>query len=244
MANDEFLSAARRCGFLETEKGAQVPHKRRAGLVARNVSSKVLLRPTLPAGGLPALSRGQMSSWSSPVIYHVHNFGTNNDAGPDDGWNVTVLSDVGATVDILRVLYGRLLDVQPRPEVLTYLAHNANGSIILSHYITTSGASGFDQILKIVLSSSAPATTLRETWPTFLTITGREDSMKHALRDGEKNVEGVLHVYDEQTGLPRTVEISLDVTLDYYKGSSDGFAGFGTMCPSTGTPPSPTTCGM
>ena len=44
--------------------------------VERGVSSKMVLRPTLPAGGLPALARGEMSSWESPVMYHVHNFGT------------------------------------------------------------------------------------------------------------------------------------------------------------------------
>jgi hypothetical protein len=41
----------------------------------------MVLRPDLPAGGLPALARGELSSWVSSVMYHVHSFGSDNDAG-------------------------------------------------------------------------------------------------------------------------------------------------------------------
>ena len=41
----------------------------------QGTSSKMVLRPTLPAGGLPALSRGELLTWESPVMYHVHDFG-------------------------------------------------------------------------------------------------------------------------------------------------------------------------
>jgi hypothetical protein len=30
--------------------------------------------------------------------------------------------------------------------------------------------------------------------------------------------------------------------MDYYAGTSDGFAGFGTVCSNKGGPQSPTTC--
>ena len=220
--------------------------------VEERISSKVLLRPTLPAGGLPALSRGQMASWASPVMYHVHNFGHDNSAGPDEGWNVTILRGGGAenantTIDVVRVLYGRLLDVQPRPTVLTFLAHNASGKIVLSHYVSTSGQSGFDQLATVRMTASNSLSSglfLRDTWPTFLTITGREDSMAETLQEGETNVPGVLHMYNETTGLPLEVDVLLDVILGYYVGASDGFAGYGTMCPFKQGPQSPTTCGM
>ena len=37
--------------------------------LASGVSSKMVLRPTLPAGGLPALAHGEMDSWKSHVMY-------------------------------------------------------------------------------------------------------------------------------------------------------------------------------
>ena len=70
-------------------------------------SSKIVLRPTLPAGGLPALAHGELDSWVSPVMYHVHNFGKDNDAGPDAGWNVTMVRNTSTTIKVVRVLYGR-----------------------------------------------------------------------------------------------------------------------------------------
>jgi hypothetical protein len=36
--------------------------------LAAGRSPKHVLRPTLPAGGLPALGRGEMESWASPVM--------------------------------------------------------------------------------------------------------------------------------------------------------------------------------
>ena len=151
--------------------------------LASGTSAKVVLRPTLPAGGLPALARGEMHSWASPVMYHVHSFGKDNDAGPGEGWNATTVRNETTTVQVLRVLYARLLDVQPKPAALTYLAHSAGpggagvgAPAVLSHYISTSGTSGFDQIAKARISSkdtgsstgssTAPAAPLlRDTWP-------------------------------------------------------------------------------
>ena len=57
----------------------------------KKVSSKIVLRPTLPAGGLVSLSRGQLSKWTSPVMYWAHNFGKDNSAGPGNGWNLTTI---------------------------------------------------------------------------------------------------------------------------------------------------------
>ena len=51
-----------------------------------------------------------------------------------------------------------------------------------------------------------------------------------------------LHVFDAH-GLPTTQDVRVAVELDYYSGTSDGFAGFGTMCPmESPAPQSPTTC--
>lgn len=214
--------------------------------VAAGQSPKHVLRPTLPAGGLPALGRGEMSSWTSPVMYHVHNFGKDNDSGPDKGWNVTVIRNETTTINVVRVLYGRRLEMQPRPAALTYLAHSAHGAAgkaVLSHYISTSGASGFDHILTAGLSAAhgADPVTLRADWPTFLTINYRNDDFRWRLKTGD-DVDGELHVYDAH-GLPTTTKVRVKVSLDYYAGTSDGFAGFGTMCPMKApAPQSPTTC--
>eukprot|EP00051_Salpingoeca_urceolata_P029292 m.489489 g.489489 ORF g.489489 m.489489 type:complete len:326 (-) comp26809_c0_seq1:60-1037(-) len=226
--------------------------------IERGVSSKMVLRPTLPAGGLPKLARGEMTSWQSPVMYHVHNFGKDNDAGPDEGWNVTVVRNSTTTVHV-QLIYGRQLDVEPRPASLTYLAHSAGepGRAILSHYISTSGPSGFDQLLKADIveaaatkqhrggdeeANKARAIELRETWPTFVTIPARADDLKQRLMHGDDDVAGVLHTYDSK-GMPLEQHVRLSVTLDYYAGTSDGFAGFGTMCPMKApNPQSPSTC--
>jgi hypothetical protein len=220
------------------------------------VSSKVLLNPTLPAGGLPALARGELASWTSPVAYHIHSFGTDNDAGPGNGWNVTVINNRTTTVNVTRLLYGRQFDVQPAPAALTYLAHAAGpdgagyaGRAVLSHYISTSGASGFDQIatarvhMPPAKAGGLPVpVALRDSWPTVLTIPGRSDALDARLQEGQAAVDGLLHVYDEQ-GIPSTVSVVVSVDLDYYAGTSDGFAGFGTMCPLPPPhPQSPTVC--
>lgn len=47
----------------------------------------------------------------------------------------------------------------------------------------------------------------------------------------------------QASGLPATVDVAVSMTLDYYTGTSDGFAGFGTMCPfKSPDPQSPTVC--
>ena len=218
--------------------------------VEKGSSSKVSLRPTLPAGGLPALARGQLQSWTSNVMYHILEFGKNNDAGPGNGWNMTTIRTQPTTVKVIRVLYGRELEVQPKPAELTYLAHyaGAEGKAILSHYISTSGTSGFAHIMKVLIqlpTTPFAGVALRQSWATFLTMDERKDSFKDKLKKGEKNVNGTLHMYDPATGMPRTVPVVVQVELDYYAGVSDGFAGFGTMCPNKAPyPQSPTVCGM
>ena len=227
------------------------------------VSSKVVLRPTLPAGGLPALARGELPAWTSPVMYHVHAFGKDNDAGPDAGWNVTTVRAKNTSISVVRVLYGRLLDIQPKPAALTYLAHQGGGGsasgggggggggganpalAVLSHYISTSGTSGFDQLAKATVRrrEGMGPVQLRDTWPLFLTVDGRPDALASRLAAGDVDVPASLHVYDPATGLPAVVEVLVTVTLDYYTGTSDGFAGYGTMCPNAlPSPQSPTTC--
>ena len=51
-------------------------------------------------------------------MYHVHSFGRDNAAGPDAGWNVTTIRNQTTTIKVVRVLYSRELDVQPRPGAL------------------------------------------------------------------------------------------------------------------------------
>jgi hypothetical protein len=46
------------------------------------------------------------------VIYWVHSFGTNNSAGPGEGWNTTTIRDASTTVLIDQVLYSRQFDLQ------------------------------------------------------------------------------------------------------------------------------------
>jgi hypothetical protein len=60
-------------------------------------------RPTLPAGGLPDEAQGRLASFTSPVLYHIYNFGENNDAGPDAGWNLTTIRKDDSTVNIKQV---------------------------------------------------------------------------------------------------------------------------------------------
>ena len=62
------------------------------------------------------------------------------------------------------------------------------------------------------------------------------------LTDGETDVPGLLHLYDAN-GLPSTEAVTITISLNYYIGTSDGFAGFGTMCPFPQPhPQSPTVC--
>ena len=212
----------------------------------KNVSAKVAFRPTLPAGGLPALAHGEMSSWESPVIYHVHAFGKDNSAGPDNGWNVTILRNETTQVSIENIMYSHQLAIEPKPAALTYLLYGTSsaGYGVVSHYISTSGSSGFDHLLKVKVSKlkSPPILEpLRQTWPLFLTIPGREDSIDHRLRHGE-SVTGIIHGYDAKTGAPELSHVFVEPYVDYYVGTSDGFAGFHTMCPADQPPKSPTVC--
>jgi hypothetical protein len=197
-------------------------------------------RPTLPAGGLPAEALGTLKTWTSPVLYHVFNFGENNDAGPDAGWNLTTIRNATSTVQIKQVLYGRQIDVQPAPKELTYLLHAPAGSktTILTHFISTGGDSGFDNLLTVTIK--ADNLKLRSSWPLYLTIPARADSFVKRLKAGESD-NGIVHTYDEKTGLPVEVDVNVSVVLDYYAGTSDGFAGFGTVCPTSG-PRAPTVC--
>lgn len=199
-------------------------------------------RPTLPAGGLPAEAMGTLKTWSSPVLYHVFNFGKDNDAGPDAGWNLTTIRNTTSTVVIKQVMYGRQIDLQPSPKELTYLLHAPAGSdtTILTHFISTGGPSGFDNLLTVRKDSTWDHVKLRSTWPLFLTIPARKDSFDTRLKAGE-TANGVVHTYDPKTGLPYLFNVNVKVELDYYAGTSDGFAGFGTVCPTSG-PRSPTTC--
>ena len=45
------------------------------GAVDSDASPIHAFRPTFPQGGLPAEALGQVLTWQSPVIYHVHRYG-------------------------------------------------------------------------------------------------------------------------------------------------------------------------
>jgi hypothetical protein len=175
-------------------------------------------------------------------MYHINAFGKDNSAGPGEGWNSTTIRNTDTTVNVERVLYGRLLELQPAPSSLTYLAHYAgSGKAVLSHYISTSGASGFDQILAATVTVNGKPFNLRTTWATYITIPGANDNTLERLTLTGKPVTGLAYSYDANF-LPITVTVTITVTLEYYIGTSDGFAGFGTMCPFASGPQSPSTC--
>ena len=81
-------------------------------------------------------------------MYHIHAFGKTIDDGSSHGWNLTTIRTESTTVKVDRILYSRKLDVEPKPAELTYLAHaaGADGKAILTHYLATSGSSGFAHI--------------------------------------------------------------------------------------------------
>ena len=199
--------------------------------------------------------RIELTQWSSPYIYHVHNFGDNNDAGIGNGWNTTTIVDTDTTVNIERVLYSQQLQLMIAPPSLTYLMHApystvpgaAPGTIVLTHYITTAGPSGFDHI---VTANVFPANTsnplpFRPTWPLFLTFDGTTDAFANKLTTTGGtggNYTASLNVYDEMTNEPVTIAVVVRVAIDYYSGTCDGFAGFCTLCPNVGNPESPSVC--
>jgi len=211
--------------------------------VAAGVTATHAFRPTLEQGGLPAEALGQLKTWKSEWIYWVHEFGKDNDAGPGAGWNTTTIRSEPTTVVIEQVLYSRQFDLQPSPAHLTYLAHAPldGKKIVLSHYISTSGASGFDHLLTVHMRRhDGIPLELRPSWPLYLTFPDKKDHWNSKLTTGE-SYDAELHVYDTKTLLPKTVAVEVTVDLDYYSGQSDGFAGFATMCPS-GHPRSPSVC--
>ncbi len=131
-------------------------------------SPKHLFRPTLDQGGLPATALGQLTQWDTPAIYHVFNFGQDNDAGPDNGWNMSTIYNNTVTVDIDRVLYSQQLELKPENKHLTYLVHapqateEGTGTVVLSHHITTGGVAGFDHIATVKMTRTDGELLVRE----------------------------------------------------------------------------------
>ena len=224
-------------------------------------SSKIVLRQTLPAGALPALAQGRKLSWMMGPMYHINAFGKDINAGSSSGWNLTTINEEDSTVNILRILYSRKLDVEPKPQSLTYLAHAGlnDGEGILSHYISTSGSSGFAHILKIKIEKATTiinsfnddggeAVSLRKTWATFLTIDNRLDGTTTRLNKNDINIDASLYMYNSKTGIPETLKVKISVVYDYYFGAHDGFVGYTQMCPldilGNDYPLSPTACSL
>ena len=156
-------------------------------------------------------------------------------------------SPVNVTLD--RVLYSRQFDLQPSPAKLTYLAHapqaagTVPGTVVVSHYISTGGASGFDHLAYVTITRvDGKPLQLRPSWPLYVTF-DTEDAYANRLMMNDGGYTGTLHVYDGVSNLPSTLQVKVTMTMDYYAGISDGFAGFGTVCPlNVGAPNSPTMC--
>jgi len=208
-------------------------------------------RPTLEQGGLPQEALGQLTSWMSPVIYWVHNFANdppNPDGGPDGGgWNTTTIVDTPTTVILDQVMYSRQFDLQPSPAELTYLVHAPmdGNIIILTHYISTAGPSGFSHIITVNMTRNdgiSDPLVLRPTWPLYLTLPGITDSnIARFIPNTVYNAN--LNVYSNITHLPLIIPVQLNIVLDYYYGIDDGFSAYGQICPNDlGSTKSPTMC--
>merc|ERR1712216_725515 len=86
---------------------------------------------------------------------------------------------------------------------------------------------------------------LRSSWPLFITFAGYPDSYTKRLNNPPStgNYSGVVHIYDEITLEPTEINVNVTIDRDYYSGVSDGFAGFGTICPPIDDAgPSPSMC--
>jgi hypothetical protein len=75
-----------------------------------------------------------------------------------------------------------------------------------------------------------------------VTFTGISDAFPNRLNAAAGNYTAMLNVYDEITLEPLQMAVMVQVVIDYYSGTSDGFAGFGTLCPANEGPASPTVC--
>jgi len=218
--------------------------------LAAGQSAKFSFRPDLPQNGLPATGAGLMTEWTSPVLYHVWNFGTNSSAGPGNGWNTTTIIDDDILVTNMQAIYFREFDIStPRPNFLSYLLYmftddgsndpSAVSTVILTHYITS--APDFDHILFISMEA-IPANLPRiNGWPLRLDVPGRADNYENRLRQDEVTTARI-HSNDPATGLPTTFDVKIRVTQDLYSGIDDGFADFGFNCPFP--PPHPQSRGL
>ena len=147
-------------------------------------------------------------------------------------------------MNLEQVLYSRQLELQPAPSALTYLVHAPqNGTtIVMSHYISTGGASGFDHLVVANMTRvDGLELELRPTWALSWTLPGVAEANSTRLAMGT-GYTGFLSVISESTNLPTTLDVIVNVEIDYYFGSNDGFADFYTVCPDVGGPDSPTTC--
>jgi hypothetical protein len=217
--------------------------------VENGLSPTHAFRPDLDQGGLPATALGQLTEWESPVIYWVYDFGNDPEGGPTNpsgvNWNLTTIYDQTTHVQLEHVLYSRQLELQPAPAALTYLVHAPQDgeTIVLSHYISTGGDAGFDHIAIVNMTrTDGRPLSLRPTWALYLTLLGVTDSGATRLTTDGGPYIGVLSVYDNSTNLPTSLEVNVNVTLDYYYGFNDGFANFLTICPDNGNAASPTMC--
>ena len=196
-------------------------------------SLKLALRPTLNANELPATGSGEVTSWTSPVLYQVHAFGQNRSSGPGEGWNTTTLYDGPVTVNF-RNLYARQFSMgTPQPTALTYLLYNASGTLFMTHFIAS--APSFDDIVLLSSVAQLPAGLTLPAEPLLLVFSDREDAYPYRVPQLTQ-LTATLH-YQGPEGRGRSAPIQVSTARRVYAGIDDGFADFGYNCPQP--PPYP-----
>eukprot|EP01095_Lingulamoeba_sp_RSL-Kostka_P007851 TRINITY_DN2558_c0_g1_i1.p1 TRINITY_DN2558_c0_g1~~TRINITY_DN2558_c0_g1_i1.p1 ORF type:complete len:258 (+),score=70.19 TRINITY_DN2558_c0_g1_i1:252-1025(+) len=194
-------------------------------------SIKYALRPTLAINGLPATGQGYSREWTSPVLYHVWNFGNDSDAGPGNGWNTTTIINDNITVNNFNVSYFREFEISPGFTQLSYLLHahedgvTSNVRYVLTHYV--SNAPNFEQILYVNITSNTDKIR-KNGYAMFIDIPGYKDTFDQRLTAGSI-VKANLYSVDENYNEVQYT-LSLEVTHEYYAGVDDGFADFKYYC--------------
>ena len=208
-----------------------------------NASIKYVLLPTLPINGLPSKNatspfflhffflfsdsgNGQLTSWVSPVLDKVHNFGDSNQSGPGNGWNTTTIFSKNITMNLKPIYFREFGLGQPKPKDLTYLLYNVSGQLLLTHYIVS--APSFDDIIFVdgqtgIVPGNVGAHPYIIRVPNVLdSVTNKLTpySMVDVMVEGQdKNLE---HVEGSA---------QLKIGRRLYSGVDDGFADFGVNCP-------------
>lgn len=135
----------------------------------------------------PETSSGEPDYWVLPeVMKEGNSFRGNIHWQNKDNHLVYLARNV--TVKIKRIIYFRLF--QPpdkRPDGLTYLLFGSNSEAYMAHYIGS--YPDFDQIVAVVIAPGTLAPS-ENTSPTFVTISGRDNSKAHRLAPANAKIVG------------------------------------------------------